>query len=756
MDWKKLTKIGRKPRLPERKNQITLEPDKGLLDAFMMTAVGDYLPEDPPLYAAGDIIGLWEIVDVIGSGGMGDVYKARRADGLYDQTVALKVMKGTDPARKKRFNRERQRLAALNHSGIASIIDGGVSSREHSYMAMEYVEGRSIYEYCQAQNLQHGSTLKLFGDMCAAVAYAHNNLILHRDLKSDNILVTDHGQIKLIDFGIATLLDDEDETQSPFSLQGAAPEQLNGESLSAQTDIFALGILLHRLLTDSFPVRQPEGGVKPKLGSLSPDLAAIIGKALNTVPSDRYKSVTAFSDDISAYINFQPVKAYTGTGAYRLKKLFRRAPFVSTLTVGLIASLILGIGASQYYAQIARDEAQRANVELETANWLRVKSDLDVAMSDAYADGFRFAFGQDKEDRLSEYLLEYHASVIDKYKSVNPDYAAVTSFVIGEHFIRRDDYVNGRVILDPWIAEEYGSSKRLISLGQAMLGHGYRGLEENEAAANLFAKSASFYIGTPDENSFDHLAPATLAGIMSTDKALEDDAEKRIGAILKTTEDSFTKVFFLSRLSNLEKKRGNWDAVHKALLQCVEIINSNRSGNFAGEDIIRKALIESYIFYKQDYTGALAQMKILEDFSENERGENLVLGDAILMRSAMHWKERDLDAASVDLAKAERLIFRYNGEGKGAEFLRAHTGFMQVDMKDFTSAEAELAALNRLDSDVSDIWANMLELYLIAKRDGVAAAQAFAENNVWDTERAMKTPQYYFYFNTLLAEGLTF
>jgi len=265
-------------------------------DAFMMTAVGDYLPDEKPLYKQGDVIGQWQIDSLLGSGGMGDVYKAGRVDKLYDHTVALKVMRGDDERRKARFDRERQRLATLKHTGIAAIIDGGVSNQGYPYMVMDYVDGQPVFDYVQQKTINDRQILDLFRQVCAAVSHAHNNLILHRDLKSGNILVDSSGHIKLIDFGIATLLEGDQNTEAgPFSLATAAPEQLNGEQVSVQTDIFALGAVLHQLLTGALPIRQPNGSVQVKAENLGRDLEAILDKSLHIEPTRRYETVAAYS-----------------------------------------------------------------------------------------------------------------------------------------------------------------------------------------------------------------------------------------------------------------------------------------------------------------------------------------------------------------------------------------------------------------------------------------------------------------------------
>ena len=728
---------------------------KSNLDAFMMTAVGDYLPPEDPIYKTDDIVGLWKIESLIGSGGMGDVYKAQRADSLYDQTVALKVMKGTDKKRKARFDAERQRLAVLSHPGIAMIVDGGQSKEGHPYLAMQFVDGQPIKTYCEAQGAKRNQILGLFLKACEAVTSAHNNLILHRDIKSDNILVTDKGQVKLVDFGIATLLGEEDaDDVAPFSLGNAAPEQLNGDTVSVQTDLFALGVLLHHLLTGRLPTRQPDGSVQAKLDGLSSELCAIIEKCLQAEPKSRYESVSALSQDIRAVLNHQAVTAFEGGPIYRVKKLMRRAPLASALSSGLAASLLIGIGVSQHFARTAQAEAERANAELITSNWLRQKSNLDVSMSDAYQDAFQYAFGQFDPGKLSELFIEYHASVVENYKESDPEYTALVSHTIGEHFIRRNDYRNGRRILEPWVTQEYGGEGQLLSFGQAMLAHAYNNMNEPERAAELFLKSASFYPGTPDEYSFDHVAPATLAGILSSDEKTQDNAELLIRQMLDKTDSDFNRAFFLARLSSLEIKRGNLDSAHSALTQSINTIRKGRAGDFSSEHILRLRLTSLEIFYKRNFVEALNQINLVQTYMQSLRGENISTGEVSLYKSVISWHEKDLDIALEESKKAELLISKYTNSYKNNGLLYSQMGMIYADLNDFISAQETLEKLRLYSNEVTSSWYLLLEVYISLRRDGIEAAKILYQKNIETMENTLTLPEQRFYIDFIKSEGV--
>src|SRR5262245_53658904 len=214
------------------------------------------VPPDPPQ------IGAYRIVRELGRGGMGTVYLGERADAQFDMRVAIKVIKrGMDTdAVLQRFRHERQILAGLTHPNIARLLDGGTTGDGVSYFVMEYVEGQPIDQYCRAHRLPINQRLELFRDVCAAVEYAHQNLIVHRDIKPSNILVTSEGIPKLLDFGIAKLLDTGggDLTATEFGRQAmtpqyASPEQLRGDRVTTAADVYALGVLLYELLTDARP-----------------------------------------------------------------------------------------------------------------------------------------------------------------------------------------------------------------------------------------------------------------------------------------------------------------------------------------------------------------------------------------------------------------------------------------------------------------------------------------------------------------------
>src|SRR5580765_5957289 len=307
-------------------------------------AIGDAELADvlPP----GSRIGPFELIAVLGEGGSSTVFRARREVQGVRQDVALKVLRRGlySPDGQRQFRRERLALGQLQHPGIARLIEGGVTDNGLAYIALELVEGRPITEYARELRLELRARLGLFLQVCRAVEAAHRALIVHRDLKPSNVLVTEDGQVKLLDFGIAKLLDSDDETRTgmaAFTPAYAAPEQRFGGLVTTATDVYALGILLGELVTGqrltggsgrtpSSQITGEEGpGVLPApppltRRALRGDLDNIVLKAIELEPERRYASAGAFADDIERMLNGRPVAAHPPSRLYRAGKFVRR------------------------------------------------------------------------------------------------------------------------------------------------------------------------------------------------------------------------------------------------------------------------------------------------------------------------------------------------------------------------------------------------------------------------------------------------
>src|SRR5215472_6185502 len=332
---------------------------------------------------AGARLGAWRVLCEIGQGGMGTVYLACRDDDQFRKHVAIKVVAhGMDTADMlDRFRHERQILARLDHPYIARLIDGGNTPEGKPFLVMEYVEGRPIDAYCSEQKLDVTGLLRLFLKVCDAVSHAHRNLIIHRDLKPGNILVTSDGSPKLLDFGIAKVLDEisgggAEHATRVLTPEYGSPEQANGEAVTTATDVYSLGGVLYKLLTGVAPhpihdrsplaimraineedVRRPS----ELRHGLSADLDSILLKALHSEPQRRYLSVDQFSGDIERLLEGRPVTARSDTVWNRSGKYVRRHVLVTSMGAAIVL-LLAGFALLQsIQLRKTRAERDRAN-----------------------------------------------------------------------------------------------------------------------------------------------------------------------------------------------------------------------------------------------------------------------------------------------------------------------------------------------------------------------------------------------------------
>jgi serine/threonine-protein kinase len=362
------------------------------------------LPSIPGL--AGQSVGAYTLVSPIGQGGMGSVWMARRSDGRFERMAAVKFVNLAlaGHAAEERFKREGSILGRLTHPHIAELLDAGVSQMGQPYLVLEYVDGTAIDQYCDEHKLEVESRIRLFLDVLAALTHAHSNLIVHRDIKPSNVLVTSKGKVKLLDFGIAKLLEAESqagtatllthESGSALTPLYAAPEQLLNEPVTTATDIYALGVLLHVLLTGQHPagssvhssaelIRHVLDVDSPKPSDaitgdnanvaatkrnttpeklrreLRGDLDTIVRKALKKKPSERYRSTTALADDLSRYLSHEPISARPDSFGYRARKFMVRNRALVGLSTAAIALVIASLSTGLYVANRQRKIAER-------------------------------------------------------------------------------------------------------------------------------------------------------------------------------------------------------------------------------------------------------------------------------------------------------------------------------------------------------------------------------------------------------------
>ncbi len=370
----------------------------------------------PGRTCAGDVIGPYRIEREIARGGMGSVYLAHRADDTYQRQVAIKLLDGASEAMVRRFRSERQILASLDHPYIARLFEGGETPAGRPHLVMEYFDGAPIDEYCDQQRLSVEDRLRIFCKVCSAVHYAHQNLVVHRDIKPSNVLVNADGEPRLLDFGIAKLLDPEafpltlDRTNTgmrPMTPHYASPEQIRGETITTASDVYSLGVLLYKLLTGRLPhrltglsvreaervlseetpvkasiaVTLPAGGASRRVARpqqlarrLAGDLDVIVATALRHEPARRYGSVEQLAQDLERHLTGHPVMARRDTFGYRMGVFLRRNKMAAAIA-GLVLTLIVAFAVSSA-RQAAETARQRDRAQLERDKAKEVSSFL--------------------------------------------------------------------------------------------------------------------------------------------------------------------------------------------------------------------------------------------------------------------------------------------------------------------------------------------------------------------------------------------
>ena len=432
---------------------------------------GAGLTGETPEEAAGRRIGPYRIVREVGRGGMGIVYLADRADGQFEHQVALKLVKPGLDGRGivRRFERERHIVARLEHPAIARILDGGVTDNDRPYFAMEFVDGVPVTEYCDRERLSIEQRLQLFSRICEAVQYAHGRLVVHRDLKPSNILVDAGGELKLVDFGIAKVLSDEDEApditraggERPLTPAYAAPEQLAGESVTTATDVYTLGLVLYELLVGRHPFKSETGSTREiehailktdpvapsraavktavrESGAAAPspsdragvrglsttalarrlagDLDAIVLTALRKRAAHRYPSAEALRKDIESHLAHRPIQARRAGMAARARKFVRRHRLGVAATALLMLSIAAGFAGTAWQA---RQKAREANKARQVTEFL---TGLFEAADPAQAQG---------DEITARELVEQGATRLEHELADQPELQAEMDLVLG-------------------------------------------------------------------------------------------------------------------------------------------------------------------------------------------------------------------------------------------------------------------------------------------------------------------------------------
>jgi len=584
-------------------------------EAFLSSPAIIHRPE-PGL--AGIAIGAYTLVSPIGHGGMGSVWLAERNDGRFEGRAAVKLLNAALVGRSAelRFRREGTILARLTHPHIGRLIDAGVSGAGQPYLVLEYIDGRPIDRYCDERRLGIDDRIRLFLDVQAAVSHAHANLIVHRDLKPSNVLVTRNGIVKLLDFGIAKLLEAESlgPTLTMLTREGdvaltpkyAAPEQVTGGSITTATDVYALGVILFEMLTGQHPTgvdarapaeyvkaitdRQPlrlsaavaVGADRDEIGAraalrgttvdrlrraLQGDLDTILAKALKSEPSERYGSVAEFADDLRRFSEHLPIAARADAFGYRAAKFVRRHERVlaaAAVVVAVVGSLIV------FYTTRLSTERDRARLEAERSSKV---SELLIGLLTS-ADPYRTP---DPKDPNARTPLEVGAQRIDQELVGEPELQARLLTMIGRTYERMGDLAKALPLLERSLTiERRAFPSGNVTLGQTLndLGVLYREQGDLAKAEPLLRESLALrrrLLGSEDKDVAVTLVE--LARVFN-DQGRAEEAEPLIRESLAVRRKAFGEehretAVSKSELGRLLMRRGDLAAAEPLLRENV-------------------------------------------------------------------------------------------------------------------------------------------------------------------------------------------
>lgn len=569
-------------------------------------------------------IGNYLIDGEAGVGGMGIVYTGRRNDKEFEQKVAIKILKHgiTSEYLLKRFQIERQTLANLQHQNIARLLDGGRTIDGLPYLVMEFIDGIPITEFCHQKKLSLEEKLKLFREVCTAVQYAHQNLIVHRDLKPGNILVTKDGIPKLLDFGIAKLIDEElvDNNEGltrtgvwHLTPEYASPEQIKGEKITTASDIYSLGVLLYQILTGYQPykisnnspaviskiiteeiIQKPSEKVKDKLrehaesnlflndkisNQLKGDLDNIVSKAMHKDPARRYVSVEQFSEDVRRHLSGLPVIAQKDTAGYRLSKFIQRHKVGFISSVGFIVFLIINLIAIIWQANIAANERDKAKLEaqkVETVN----KFLLDMLSSVDPTE-----IGRD----VKVYdVLRKSALGVEKGFKDQPGIEASIQKTIGKTLTSLGEYDEAKPhLLRSLLLNErvYGKQSNQASESNYELALYYHWIGELKTADSLYKKSLQIFKRNSDVSKRSLASTLNDYGILKSDFAEFDESKKMYEESLNILLENYGEkdrdvASLYNNLAIVMQAQKDLDGAekyfHKALELNIELFGENR------------------------------------------------------------------------------------------------------------------------------------------------------------------------------------
>ncbi len=611
------------PALADELRGLLADHDEISRDGFLDNAIA----VQPEVSLAGHRIGAYTLQSPIGRGGMGTVWLAERSDGRFVGNVAIKLLNlglvGRDA--EARFKREGSILARLRHSHIAHLIDAGVSTMNQPYLVLEHVDGEHIDEYCDHHALGLEARIRLFLDVLDAVCHAHANLIVHRDIKPSNVLVRVDGEVKLLDFGIAKLIDASADSVIPATAEGggaltpeyAAPEQMIGGLITTATDVYALGVLLYVLLGGPRPTaaRGASAGdlIKsivetelPRLSDVAPngkalrgDLDNIVAKAVKKAAAERYSSVSGFAGDLRRYLRHEPVSARPDTLMYRTAKFVRRHArgLAGAAGVALVMASLVA-----FYTTRLGSERDRARLEAEkSAKVSELLTSLLIG-ADPYAT-------HDREPTVRN-ILDAGADRVEKELRDQPALKAEILTVIGRVYERLGLFDKAAPLLEQAVTIGRARSEETAQLAQSLNDLGVLRRERGDlpAGTSLLEESLAMRRKLLGRENKDVAVTLVELGRAYEDRGIYDRAEALFREALDIRETIFGDAHretstSKSALALLLRDRGDLAAAEPLFRQSLEtsrkVLSEDHPNVSSGLNNLGLVLLD-----KGDYAGA--------------------------------------------------------------------------------------------------------------------------------------------------------
>ncbi len=603
------------------------------------------------------LVGAWRIDRLIAKGGMGAVYRAVRDDPSFKQVSALKLLYRTGEDFVERLEDERRKLAKLEHPNIARIIDGGTDGDGNPFMAVEYVEGDPIDRWCSARRSSLNAKLRLLQQLCSAITHAHARLLLHRDVKPSNILVNSDGNVRLIDFGIAALIDaDESLAPGPLTFTVAAPEQLEGRPVTIATDIFQIGMVAHFLIAGKWPERCADGSVNTKLGRAhSGDLQAVLRKALAMDPADRYQSTEALGNDLANLSLGAPVAARDGGPLYRFGKTITRYKVASAAFGIATFALVGGLGVSLWQTDRALQSQRRALVEEQRTE--AIEDSLYLLLAGSESDT--------GTAQRSQLLADQSQRVRALFQADPAQYAAVLQS-LGELQFNLTDYPGAIETLEMLIQERTEIDAHTLAQGKYNLAQAYWNAGEGEKARQFLAEAQAFWMAEP-EIWETRLADSRL---LEAQTLREGDPDAAMTVLTDALQQSVGRygpgnqreAVFVNNIGALQFSSGDLEGADQSFSRALEIWRSiGMAGSFdAANTLNNLASIRHMLGRSEDAAELFAEAVVLRDrlYGPSAATAALLNNHGKVLMAVGQDRE-----AIVRLERAESMARTFAGEG---------------------------------------------------------------------------------------------